>query len=483
MTSTPNILLIHSDQHRHDALGASGNPHCPTPHLDALAASGARFTQACTPCPVCTPARASLLTGQYPFRHRSICIPNGTEVPRAYRADGPVFPELLRESGYATGYVGKWHVGEEAATDTKPWPTECGFDEYVPESDYASWREGQGLPPRDAGLDPEEDLGGFFAGGVDAAIAPEQSQVFYTADQTIRFLERYAEGDRPFFLRWDPSEPHIPNRIPEPYASMVDPGSLPRWPSLADDFAAKPFIQRQQLRSWGLDEWTWEDRWAQCTAWYYGHVALLDAAVGRVLDRLDDLGLADNTIVIYTSDHGDMCGSHGMMDKHYCMYDDILRVPLLVRWPGLTEPGQTSDAPVVHEIDLAATFAEIATEGIPGNMQGESLRGLLRGESAPRSQAVASYHGSQFGLFSSRSIRDAEWKYIWNLTDVDELYHLTDDPWELDNLAGKPDCQDRLRELRATLAAELERLGDPLWNLFTRAQLTGDAKPQGGFSE
>jgi len=482
MARSPNILLIHSDQHRHDALGSSGNVHCSTPHLDALAASGACFTQVCTPCPVCTPARASLLTGQYPFRHRSICIPNDTEVPRAYQADGPVFPELLREAGYATGYVGKWHLGEKAATDTKPWPTECGFDEYVPESDYARWREGQGLPPRDAGHAMDEDLGGFFAGGVDAAITPEQSQVFYTADQTIRLLEHFAGKDRPFFLRWDPSEPHIPNRIPEPYASLVDPASLPRWPSLDDDFAEKPFIQGQQLRSWGLDAWSWEDRWAPCTAWYYGHVALLDAAVGRVLDRLEALGLAENTIVIYTSDHGDMCGSHGMMDKHYCMYDDILRVPLLLRWPGLTQAGQRVDAPVVQEIDLAASFAEIASGQVPGNMQGQSLRGLLQGEFEPRKHTVASYHGSQFGLFSSRSIRTTEWKYVWNLTDVDELYHLESDPWELYNLAGKKAHQERLRALRTSLAEELDRLADPILNRFTRAQLRGEAKPLGGLS-
>jgi len=475
-----NVLFIHSDQHRYDALGCSGNTNIRTPHLDKLAGTGARFTQAFTPCPVCTPARASLLTGLYPFRHRSICIPNDTEVPRAFERRGPLFPELLQEAGYRMGYVGKWHVGEDAATDTGPVPTECGFDEYLPESGYARWRAEAGYPPRDEGLSMEADLGSFFAGGVDRGVSAEQSQPFYTASRTVELLRKYAGSGEPFFLRWDPSEPHIPNRIPEPYASMYDAGALPRWPSLDDDFVDKPFIQGQQIRSWGLENWSWESHWARCAAWYYGHVSLLDAAVGKVLDELEALNLAENTIVIYTSDHGDMCGSHGMMDKHYCMYDDILRVPLLVRWPGVTQPGQTVEGPVVHELDLAATFSELAQGATDDTMQGYSLRPLLGGAPAARTHTVASYHGSQFGLFSSRSIRTSGWKYVWNLTDVDEFYNLTDDPWELNNLAGEPECQGRLEESRRRLAEELEALGDPLLNAFTRGQLLGGGKPHGG---
>jgi arylsulfatase A-like enzyme len=224
------------------------------------------------------------LTGQYPFRHRSICIPNDTEVPRAFQADGSLFPELLRGAGYRTGCVGKWHLGEDAATDRNPWPTECGFDDYAPESEYPRWREAQGLPPRDADLDPA-DLGALFAGGTDRAITPEQSQVFYTADRTISFLEEYAGTGRPFLLRWDPSEPHIPNRIPEPYASMYDPADLPRWPSFDDDFTCKPFIQRQQLRSWGMEDWSWERGWAQLTANAKPRGGILSASAGRRQNR------------------------------------------------------------------------------------------------------------------------------------------------------------------------------------------------------
>jgi arylsulfatase A-like enzyme len=476
-----NILLIHSDQHRYDCLGSSGNPAIKTPALDALAASGARFTNACSPCPVCTPERACLLTGQQTVVHRSICIPNGTEVPRRFVQTAPLFSELLHEAGYRTGYSGKWHIGEDAATDTSPVPTECGFDEYFPEGAYHDWRARQGLQPMYWNLKPmAENTGEFFCGGTDPEALPEQSRVHYTAGHAIDLLRRYAADGKPFFIRWDPSEPHIPNWMPEPYAGMYQPEEIPKWGSFDDPLENKPWIQRQQRRTWKLDQWSWTE-WSKCAALYYGHVSLLDNAVSRVLGALDELGLAENTLVIYTTDHGDMCGSHGMMDKHYCMYDDILHVPLLVRWPGVTRPGQSVDAPVCHALDLAATFAELSGQPVPSGYQGFSLRRAIRDASDwPRRHTVATYHGSQFGLYSSRSLRTDRWKYIWNLTDVDELYDLRADPWETRNLVAEDEHIRILAELRGTLAEELEQLGDPLMNLFCRDQLLGDSKPDGG---
>jgi arylsulfatase A-like enzyme len=472
-----NVLLIHSDQHRYDCLGANGNASIRTPALDALAASGARFTGACTPCPVCTPERASLLTGQHAFTHRSICIPNDTEVPRRFVPSAPLFPELLRAAGYRTGYSGKWHLGEDPATDTSPVPADCGFEDYFPESAYRDWRAEQNLRPMGWNLTPiEEHLGEFFCGGADPDTLPEQSRVFYTAEHAIGLLRRYAGEERPFFIRWDPSEPHIPNLVPEPYASMYAPGEIPKWGSFDDPLENKPWIQRQQRRTWMLDQWGWE-KWSRCAALYYGHVSLLDSAVGRVLGALDELGLTENTLVIYTTDHGDMCGSHGMMDKHYCLYDDILRVPLIVRWPGLTRPGQMIDAPVCHALDLAATFANLAAGEVPAAYQGYSLRGLLEDGTWPRRHTLATYHGSQFGLYSSRSIRAGRWKYVWNLTDVDELYDLQGDPWEIMNRAGDVGVDGVLRKLRADLASDLEALRDPLFNVFTRSQLLGETNP------
>ncbi len=145
---------------------------------------------------------------------------------------------------------------------------------------------------------------------------------------------------------WSPSEPHLPNVIPEPYASLYPPAQVPPWPSFSDPLAGKPYIQRQQRVNWGVEGWTW-DQWAPTVARYLGEITLLDAQVGRLLAQLDALGLADDTVVIYTSDHGDLCGGHGMVDKHYVMYDDVMRVPSSCAGHGLRQtarPAQVQPA-------------------------------------------------------------------------------------------------------------------------------------------
>lgn len=455
----PNILMIVADQHRRDCLGLHGHPLLRTPHLDALAREGIDFRQAYTSSPICVPARNSLLHGCWPCRHLSIANAD-TEAPRPAPADLPAFPQVLREAGYDLTFIGKWLGGKARS------PQDYGFRKVTPESAYGAWRAAQGLPPRPGGLP-------FF--GYDEAITPEQSRLHWGADQTIRALREAAAGSAPFLIRWDPSEPHLPNVVPEPYASMYQPSDIPPWPSFGDTFAGKPYIQAQQLRSWGIDGWTWE-QWAPLVARYLGDISLLDAQVGRVLDTLDELGLAQSTLVIYTCDHGDLCGAHGMLDKHYVMYDDVVRVPLLMRWPGVIAPASVSDAMVIHTLDLARTLCEVAGQPVPETFQGESLLPLLDGSANGRQDVLAMYMGNQFGLYSQRMIRDREWKYIWNATAEDELYHLTEDPAELHNLAASPDCRETLARLRRRLHQWMQDIHDPLDNGWIRRQLLENRK-------
>lgn len=225
--------------------------------------------------------------------------------------------------------------------------------------------------------------------------------------------------------------------------------------------------------TWGVEGWTWND-WAPVVARYLGTISLLDAQIGRILDTLDRLKLADNTLVIYSADHGDLCGGHGMMDKHYVCYDDVVRVPLIVRWPGrIATPGSVCDAFVSHEIDLAATFCDLAGVAIPPTFQGQSLVPLLRNGASTndRPDIFAQYMGSQFGLFSQRMVRDRRWKYVWNAVAEDELYDLAADPGEITNRAADPACADETRRLRARLVAWMEQIGDPLLNEWTRPLL------------
>ncbi|MFC1671946.1 sulfatase-like hydrolase/transferase [Planctomycetota bacterium] len=452
-----NVLLIHSDQHRYDCLGVNGHPQLKTPALDTLASEGMNFTHAFTPIPLCVPVRNSLMHGQWSTQH--LCIANmNTEAPLPPDESLPHYSGQLRERGYFQAYVGKWHVSSRRG------PKDYGFDEYVSEKAYRKWREDEGLPPI--------PRGNAWRVETDPGIDASQSRLGWGADRTIDVLRGAAGKEKPFFIRWDPPEPHLPNVVPEPYASMYDPADISPWPGFSDDLDGKPYIQRQQRRTWNVDGWSW-DEWAPVVARYLGEISLMDTQIGRVLDELGRLGLAENTLVIYTTDHGDMCGSHGMMDKHFVMYDDVVRVPLVMRWPGRIASGTACDAFVAHAVDLATTFCEVAGADVPDTFRGESLVPLMSGEkSNGRDDIFSAYHGNQLGLYTQRMVRDRRWKYIWNATAEDELYDIENDPGELHNAATDPARADELVRLRTRLWSWMEKTDDPMVNSWIKTQLT-----------
>lgn len=452
--SRPNVLLIHVDQHRQDCVGVNGHPLLQTPALDRLASQGVNFTHAFTPIPVCTPARASLLTGVWPSRHGLIANAD-TEVHAPTCLDLPTLSGLLHDADYYVGHVGKWQLLKHLS------PTDFGTDDYIPEHAYHAWRSSQGLPPP-----PRTN---FYFGEVDPTITPEQSAPAWGADQTIALLRRAAQEDRPFFIRWDPNEPHLPNVVPEPYASLYPPDAIPPWPSFPDALEGKPFIQHQQRRTWGIEGWQWRD-WAPIVGRYLGEIALIDRQVGKILGELDRLGLADNTLVVYTADHGDLCGGHGLIDKHYVMYDDLVRVPFLVRWPGILPANTLCDAFVCSELDLAYTICAAAGIEPLADFAGLDLRTQL--ERPAREDIFSVYYGNQMGLYSQRMVRDRHWKYVWNATAQDELYDLVHDPGEIVNLAEHPAYIQERQHLRLRLLAWMEQTQDRLLNLWTRRQLT-----------
>jgi arylsulfatase A-like enzyme len=458
----PNILLIQADQHRADCLGVGGHPFIQTPNLDRLASQGVNFTHAFCPIPLCTPSRASLLTGMWPAGHGAIANPD-TETGRPLLAGLPTFSQSLREAGYFLGYVGKWGV------DPQHGPTHFGFHTYISEKDYGVWRANLGVPPR-----PHTNR---WFGENDPAITADQSRLAWGADQTIRLLAQAAEQGQPFFLRWDPSEPHLPNVVPEPYASLYPPQEIPPWPNFADSLTGKPYIHRQQRRTWGIDDWDWT-QWAPIVSRYLGEITLLDHQVGRLLAEVERFGLSGNTVIIYTADHGDLCGAHGLIDKHYVMYDELVRVPLIIRSPMGGPRGQAVDAFVCHALDLAATFCDLAGAERPATFAGHSLAPWLANEPpgqehpiAQREDTFAVYYGNQFGLYSQRMVRNRRWKYVWNATAEDELYDLVNDPGELVNLAQRSDHAEPLAQLRSRLVAWMEATQDRLLNPWTRTQL------------
>lgn len=460
-TDRPNIVLIHSDQHRFDCLGLHGHPQLRTPNLDTLAARGVDFSHAFTPAPICSPARASLLTGRWPSQHRCIQIPP-FEGYQPAAEESPTLWRLLHDAGYRQAHIGKFH-GEVAGR-----PTDHGVDRFAcEEDDYAAWRATQGLPPR-------RRRNGWF-GEVDPDTTCDQSRIAWGANLSIDAIRDFAAEEKPFFVRWDPSEPHLPCLIPEAIADDYPPESLAPWPGFHDALENKPAMQTQQQRTWGTDGWTWE-RWAPVVSRYLAEITLLDEHIGRVVKTLDGLGLTKNTLIVYTTDHGDLCGSHGMMDKHYQMYDDVVRVPLILHWPGTLPAGETRDAFVSHELDLAATVCRVAGVEAPDTFEGVDLLPVARGENGTgRDDIFSQYFGCQFGLYSTRMVRDRRWKYVWNATALDELYDLEADPAELTNRIDTPAAADELARLRARMIVWCESIGDRLLNEFTRPQLEDPA--------
>jgi arylsulfatase A-like enzyme len=367
------------------------------------------------------------------------------------------FSELLSEAGYANRYVGRWHLGH---TDSGG-PERFGFNRWIPNDRYDEWRENRGLAEHSA-LSEQGWVG--WTDDVD----PSESRLGWAADRVIEQLDDLS-GTEPFFLRWDTFEPHPPYVLPEPYASMYDPDEIEPWGSFADSGTGKPWIQTQKRHTWRIDDWSWSD-WAPAVARYLGVISLLDDQLGRVLDRLDELGHRENTLVIYTADHGDMCGGHGMFDKHYVMYDDVVRVPLFAQWPDHIDSGRVCEDYVIHALDLAATFPDVAGADHPDEFQGESLTPLFDGEDG-RDDVYATYYGSQMGLYTQRMIRDDDFKYVYNATAPDELYDLRADPHELDNLAADSEYSMELDAYQDRLAEWIRDTDDDIDNPWVMSQL------------
>ena len=469
----PNVLLVLTDQERHDMVGPDGIP-VETAAIDDLAADGVSFRNAFTPISICSSARASLLTGRYPHNHG---IVNNVHEPDAVRTDLPAslptFGSALDEAGYSNAYVGKWHVGR---TQT---PADFGFD-YVGGSDDhhdEHLRSGLDSHQRDHGVDPEtvevrDPIYATFPDGREVLggtlpIPPAATRSAYNAELTIQRLETLAEGDAPFFHRVDFQGPHHPYLVPEPYASMYDPEDIGAWPSYAETFDGKPAVQASYRRYRGVEDLTWDD-WARLRALYMGFMHLIDDQIGRILEALADLGVAEDTLVVHASDHGDFAGGHRQWNKGPLMYDDTYRIPLVVRGPGVAGAGRVC-TDLVSLMDLMPTFLELADVSVPPDIDARSLWPALRDEDTDAREAVfGEYHGDEMGLYSQRMVRTDRYKYVFNAPDGDELYDLAADPHELQNLVDHPDYRDVRAGLRDRLSDWMRETDDPIAQFTTR---------------
>jgi arylsulfatase A-like enzyme len=464
MPKLPNILLLMTDQQALHAVGCYGAPLCRTPAIDALAQDGVRFTESRSPCALCAPARATMLTGLYPHRHGII---GNIEIDRP---DLVCFPQRLAQQGYNLGYSGKWHAGLVRTAN------DMGFEGFGPQGygspygpQYDAWLARKGLEKPGPVIEfyaegePMRALGdssGYLNGPTEACPPA------FTADLAIELLTRFAQQDRPFLMIcsfWEPHAPYLPSND---YKDTYSPADIPPWASFADDLANRPVIHRKhrEVVFPNAAHAGW-DTWSQVVARYYGLATEVDAHIGRVVTALKTLGLYEDTFVVYTTDHGETVGIHGgAFDKGSMPYEEVYRTPLIVKLPGNQHAG-TTRSQRVSLLDFAATFCELAQTELPPT-DGASFVPALYDPHAPgREHFVAEFHGHRFPV-AQRIIWWQQYKYVLNFADIDELYDLSADPAELHNRIAEPALVAVRDEMRRRLLEHMRAVDDthgPQW--------------------
>jgi arylsulfatase A-like enzyme len=465
-----NILWIGVDQMRADSLTRQ---ICQTPNLDRLANESVNFQRAYSPSSLCTPARASMFTGLYAFKHGM-----GTNCDMYHAlAEELRHPEQLLhskfiEAGYRCGYTGKWHIGKRLGPgdygfegmnipgygDLTKYP---GYQRYLAENDLSY---GPIKNPIYANPGQQTLMAGEWNGPLEST--PTHYLTNYSLELLNDFAQTWHEDGRPFFLTCQYWAPHGPN-LPSPeYVGRHERSSIPKWGNYPDDYAGKPkryerFVSSffQQLPA------TWE-AWQQVVGLAYDFNTLVDDQIGRLLTRLEELGLAQNTIVVFSSDHGDMMGSHGLQDKGF-MYEEAHRVPLLIHLPGQRQGFICSE--LVYNMDIMPTLFDLIGMELNVEIDAQSLVPLLKDDNKlSRDEIYLEFHGIRY-LHTERGIVTHQGlKYIFNPADEDELYDLKTDPAEMNNLIAGGATHTQADDLREMLIAAARRHDDPVQDCIAK---------------
>jgi arylsulfatase A-like enzyme len=438
----PNILYIMADDHAAHAVSAYGSKINKTPNIDRLATGGMRFDRCFVTNSICTPSRATILTGQYSHI-------NGVPVFNHIDGNRPTLAKYLQAAGYHTGMIGKWHLGTD--------PT--GFD---------LWNI---LPGQGVYHDPV-----FIDMGKKRQIKGYATDVI--TDLSIDFIKDRPK-DKPFFLMCHHKAPHRPWEPDEKHAKMFENVEIPEPETFNDDYATRSDAAREatmridrdltpqdvkrkppdgltpeQLKKWKYQRYMRD---------YLACVASVDDNIGRLLDYLDKNGLAENTIVIYTSDQGFFLGDHNWFDKRF-MYEESLRMPFLVRWPGKIKAGSVANAMILNA-DFAPTLLDAAGQKVPEDMQGRSFLPVLRGET-PKDWRTSMYYRYYHYPMHHKvqphyGVRTDRYKLIYfNKIKQWELFDLEKDPHELKNLYADPAQADTLKKLKDELYRLKKELKD-----------------------
>ena len=436
----PNILLITTDQQRYDSVGPSAPSWMRAPHFDHLCREGVFFDSAYADCPICVPSRVSIMTGKTVFNH-GMCY-NGASTDVIAREES--LPSCLSRAGYQTAAVGKMHFTPQRARH--------GFDEMILPSDYyRRVREnGSIFQPMRHGLGQNELYPGM------ATVPESQTLTSWIAEQCVSYIRRRRDPELPFFLWCSFSKPHPPLDPPEPYYSMYRNCDIPS-PVIGDwsrkDCCPDAFSRFRQKNSYDLVP---EEIIREARAAYAGLITQIDYNMGRVFAALQDCGLFDDTLILFTSDHGEYLGDHGAGSKKF-FHEPSAHIPFVMRPPqdGNRDLAGTCCRALVTPADVLPTLAAVAGSKVPTDADGLDVAAVAKGETEPRQwleATVGSPRKTDLKYVDYLALTDGLWKYIWYPHGADEqLFDLANDPGELQDLSELSELNDRKLELREML--------------------------------
>ena len=463
----PNVLLIMSDQQRWDTI--CNRTACHTPHINRLAAEGISFERSYTPSALCCPARAMLASGAYHW-HNGVL--NQVHVPESVcptmKPGTITYAMRLRDAGYRTGYVGKWHADfvngpQQYGYAALSAPT-CLSKAHMEKFDLANEDNVSRNPAaKECRMSAERTIP--WPGGWPWPVWQEDEgplegrTCHFTASRGIHLLNEFADtAGQPWLLEVHFLEPHDPYGPHVDYARKYNWKDVPLPPTWHEEFQNKPGMNRKESSTYSSLS---EEDVRQAVAHYWAYCEEVDANVGRILDALEASGQAENTLVVYTSDHGDMMGNHGMFLKSWQAYEDTYRIPMAARWPGHIPAGSTASQ-LIHLHDWAHTFCDVAGADPLPFKDGISLNPLILdpANTPGRESIMHAYYGCEF-LHIQRIVVTERYKYIFNGFDIDEMYDLENDPNEITNLLDEPALQDTAQRLRNRIYHHMDEFEDP----------------------
>jgi len=477
-----NLLFIYTDEQAFNTLATYGNDRIEMPNLNRLASESTVFDECYVTQPVCTPSRSTLLTGLYP--HTTGLTENNVPL----KPETKCLPEMLSDE-YVTAHHGKWHLGNEvyAQHGFKEWVSiEDGYNGWNTEgfpkdkrSDYYHWLIDKGFTPKD----------GKWFGRHEATRLPEEhGKPAFLAENASRFLRE--NRDKPFALYVNFLEPHMPFFGPRddqyPLSDVPLPSNFEAVPGEEQTLKARLLRKNYALKGASGVDLSSEQGWKQLIAQYWGLCSLVDTHVGTILDTLDECGLRNNTIVVFTSDHGDMMGSHQMVAKTV-MFQEAVRVPFMIRLPGQSA-GKRVMGPV-SQIDVLPTLLDLMDRPVPDHVQGKSLRPWIEDPSKRHDEDVfIEWNGPNNGLgdvegkvsipewMAEEATREEiiatsvdpirtivapnGWKFCWSPLGEHELYNLREDPGETTNVVKDPANTELIADLKSRITAWQQKVGD-----------------------